>query len=457
MSQANMMYVPHKKQKLLHDLGAEARERCFLAGNRTGKTYAGCMETSFHLTGEYPSWWKGKRFDAPISAWAASDTTQSTRDILQVTYMGGLAEDEYGTGTIPKEAIVSYTKARSIADALDIVRVKHKSGGYSEIGFKSYDQGRNKFQGTAKHWIHLDEEPPMDIYEECLTRTMTTKGQILATLTPLSGLTKMVQRFYNGGMSNGKVYNGRALVQASWADADHISEEDKESFRQSLSPEVLEARERGIPSVGTGMCYPVKESSILVERFQIPDSFKQAYSIDFGWSPDPTVALFGAYDPDTDIMYITKEYSQKERTPSSHADSLTRLGADWIRGIADPFGGSQSSQVDGESLIFKYSDAGLDIQAARRDKKLNGIVDVLQRMQEGRLKVFDDLEGWLSEFRMYAYDDKGRPKDGNDHFMDAMRYLVQSFFDVARSKHDVIRNQWNTLNGSSSRPNWRTV
>ena len=412
---------------------------------------------SYHLTGEYPSWWKGAVFKKPISAWAASDTTQSTRDILQVAYLGSLVEDEYGSGSIPKDTIESVTKARSIADAVDTIRVRHKSGGVSTLGFKSYDQGFKKFMGTAKHVIHLDEEPDVKIYEECLTRTMTTKGLILATMTPLSGLTKMVQRFYNGGMSNGKVHNGRALVQASWADADHISEEDKEQFRRSMSPEVLEAREKGIPSVGTGMCYPVKESSILVERFPIPDTFKQAYAIDFGWSPDPTIALFAAYDPETDIMYLTKEYARKEATPVSHADSLTRLGADWIRGVADPFGGSQSSQVDGESLIYKYSDAGLNIQAARRDKKLNGIVDVLQRMQEGRLKVFDDLEGWLSEFRMYAYDEKGRPKDGDDHFMDGMRYLVQSFFDVAKSRNDVTKDTWGAINSYSNRPDWRTV
>lgn len=429
----------------------------FLAGNRCGKTFATAMEASFHLTGHYPSWWKGRKFDKPINMWAASNSTQSTRDILQVAYLGSLVESEYGTGTIPKEHIVSVTKARSIADAIDVVTVKHKSGGNSILGFKSYDQGRDKFQGVSKHLIHLDEEPPKSIYDECLLRTLDAKGMIILSMTPLSGLTHMVQYFYQGGKGSGKCINGKAIVMASWEDAPHLSEEMKARLRGNLSEEVLEAREKGIPSVGTGMCYPIKESQILVERFAIPDRFKQAYSIDFGWSPDPTVGLFAAYDPETDVMYLTKEYSRKEATPTSHADSLTRLGADWIRGVADPFGGSQSSQVDGESLIYKYSDAGLNIQPARRDKKLNGIVDVLQLMQEGRLKIFDDLEGWLGEFRMYAYDDKGKPRDGDDHFMDAMRYLVQSFHDVAKSRHDTNRNVWRSMMGNNNRPDWKTV
>jgi terminase large subunit-like protein len=44
--------------------------------------------------------------------------------------------------------------------------------GVSYLGFKSYDQGRRKFQGTGKHVIWLDEEPPADVYEECLLPLM---------------------------------------------------------------------------------------------------------------------------------------------------------------------------------------------------------------------------------------------------------------------------------------------
>ncbi len=76
-------YVPHSKQRAFHAAGGGARERLFLAGNRVGKTLAGACEMAFHLTGRYPAWWDGVRYDRPIEAWAASVTREATRDILQ--------------------------------------------------------------------------------------------------------------------------------------------------------------------------------------------------------------------------------------------------------------------------------------------------------------------------------------------------------------------------------------
>lgn len=146
-----------------------------------------CYETTLHLTGLYPEWWEGKRFDRPVDWWAASDTSETTRDILQFELLGPLSE--LGTGLIPAHLIVGEpSKRRGVADAVDTVQVRHVTGGTSFIAFKSYDQGREKFQGTAKDGVSLDEEPPEDIYFECLTRLMTTNGLMICTFTPLQGM-----------------------------------------------------------------------------------------------------------------------------------------------------------------------------------------------------------------------------------------------------------------------------
>lgn len=139
-------YKPHQKQSEFHEVGKHSKERLFLAGNRCGKTHCGAMEMAMHLTGEYPTWWHGLTFNKPIKAWAASVTTESTRDILQRAYLGNLRDDS--VGSIPSFSIVKTTLRRGVADAVDTVYVKHKSGGVSTLGFKSYDQGREKFQGT---------------------------------------------------------------------------------------------------------------------------------------------------------------------------------------------------------------------------------------------------------------------------------------------------------------------
>lgn len=173
------------------------QERCMLAANRVGKTTAGGYETMLHLTGCYPHWWRGRRFAHPIEAWVSGDTAQTTRDIVQAALMGSTAE--LGTGLIPAGVILGEPSRRSgVTGAFDTARIRHVSGGVSVLGFKSFDQGRRKFQGTLKHVVWLDEEPPADVYDECLMRLMTTDGLMLCTFTPLKGMTEIVRRFLPG-------------------------------------------------------------------------------------------------------------------------------------------------------------------------------------------------------------------------------------------------------------------
>lgn len=185
--------------------GSEHMERCMMAANRVGKTWGvGAYEVTAHLTGKYPDWWVGRRFTDPIDGWAAGDTSETTRDVIQVALagIGGEGGDgALGTGMIPGDLIVGNpTTKRGISGAIDTIRVKHVSGGISRIGFKSYDQGRQKFQGTKKQVAWLDEEPPIDVYEECVLRLTATSpgdenGLMLCTFTPLLGLSKVSLKF----------------------------------------------------------------------------------------------------------------------------------------------------------------------------------------------------------------------------------------------------------------------
>ena len=170
-------------------------ERAAIAANRTGKTWGiGGYETTLHLTGEYPDWWEGRRFDRPTDIWVAGDTSETTRDIVQVTLMGELGM--LGTGLVPADRIIGEpTKRSGVPGAMDMALIRHASGGHSRVGFKSYDQGRRKFQGTARDVIWLDEEPPAEVYDECLVRLMTRNGIMICTFTPLLGLSEVVLRY----------------------------------------------------------------------------------------------------------------------------------------------------------------------------------------------------------------------------------------------------------------------
>lgn len=181
--------------------GAEARERCFMAANRVGKTFSGGgYEVAAHLTGQYPDWWEGRRFAHPISAWVAGDTYESTRDIIQLTLLGemsykGSRKSLDGRGVVPGDCLGKMTWRSGVQDLVDRIKIKHITGGWSSLAFKSYDQGRKAFQGTGRHVIWADEEPPADVYGEMLIRTATLNGICLLTFTPLSGLSEVVLSF----------------------------------------------------------------------------------------------------------------------------------------------------------------------------------------------------------------------------------------------------------------------
>ena len=138
----------YPKQRDFHRAGLKYRERLLMAANQSGKTLAGGMEAAMHSTGNYPAWWKGRRFDRPTVAWVAGETAETVRDTVQRVLVGRTGR--YGTGTIPKDCIIDIVAARGVPEAIDIIRVKHVSGGASTIGIKSYADGRASFR--VKHW-----------------------------------------------------------------------------------------------------------------------------------------------------------------------------------------------------------------------------------------------------------------------------------------------------------------
>jgi phage terminase large subunit-like protein len=189
------LYVKHTE---FFAAGAEHRERMFCAGNRVGKTITGAYETALHLTGLYPAWWVGRRFSGPIDAWVAGQTASTTRDVVQLELCGKFSD--LGTGMIPFDCIVEWTKKTAPKEAYDTLYIKHVSGGISSLGFKSYAEGPGNFQGTAKHLIWFDEECDIRCYAEAMMRTAVLHdepagGIVMVTFTPLLGWTEVVDSF----------------------------------------------------------------------------------------------------------------------------------------------------------------------------------------------------------------------------------------------------------------------
>lgn len=400
--------------------GASHRERLMLAANRVGKTEGvGGYEMALHLTGQYPDWWTGRRFDRPIRAWAAGDTGKTVREILQHKLLGPVGA--WGTGLIPGDSISRIVRGTGgVADTVEIVYVRHVGDGDSTLIFKSYDQRREAFQGTEQDVIWLDEEPSLDIYTECLLRTMTNNGMIMLTFTPLLGMSDVVLQFLpDGKLPEGTSdVAGRYIVMATWDDAPHLDEGAKKELWNSLPPHQRDARSKGIPQLGAGAIYPVPETDLLVTPFQIPVHWPQGYGMDVGWNC--TAACWGAYDRQNDVLFLTGEHKRGQAEPTIHAAGIRARG-DWIPGFIDPASRGRS-QKDGSQLFQDYKNLGLKLALADNGVE-SGLYGCWNRMSTGRLKVFKTMSQWLAEFRLYRRDENGRVVKNNDHLMDATRYL----------------------------------
>lgn len=433
----------YPKQLRFFEAGNHFKQRLLAGGNRVGKTLSGGVEMTYHLTGLYPKWWKGKKFLNPIKAWAVGKSNQVVKEVMQDCLLGPITD--MGSGLIPEHLIIDTTRKAGVANTIEMVQVQHVSGGVSELIFKSYEQGRGDFQGTKKQVIWMDEEPrDYGIFEECLMRTMDdiSPGIIYITFTPLLGLTPLVRSFLNGGRFSDNGTNptdsAKFAIQVTWEDIPHLSVEQKDEMKNSIAPHLRDARTKGIPSLGAGAVYPFSEDDIMVKPFEIPYYWPKAYGFDVGVKR--TAAIWTAFDPDSGIYYLYSEHylgnlEKGINVVPIHADALKARGA-WIPGVIDT-SALRANEIDGTVIYEQYVDQGLNLEMANKAVEA-GVLKICQMFAAGRIKVFNTCQNWLQEFRTYSRDEKtGKiAEKQEDHLMDAMRYLFMACPDVLQLEPD---------------------
>lgn len=420
-----LFYAPYLKQNEFHAAGKNFRERLLMAGNQLGKTMSAGAECAMHLTGRYPDWWNGYVFNKPISMWASGITGESTRDNPQRILHGALGQP--GTGMIPRDAFSDsdVTNKRGTPNAIDTIIVKNGGGGdvqagESLCGFKSNDQGREKWQGPTLDLVWFDEEHDEDVYTEGVTRTNVAMGPILFTFTPLKGMTNVVKRYLIDKVQ------GTHVTNMTIDDVEHYTPEQRAAIIASYPVHEREARAKGIPTMGSGRVFPIEEDYIKVDSFPIPDHWVQICGIDFGWD-HPSAGVRLAWDRDNDILYVIATHRAREQTPAMFASAVRPWG-DWLK-WAWPHDGLQHDKGSGEQLAQQYKSNGLHMlhERATFDDGSNGleagVFEMFDRIQTGRLKVFSHLNDWFEEFRLY------HRKDGiivklNDDLLSSTRYAM---------------------------------
>ena len=375
-----------------------------------------------HATGRYPDWWKGRRFDKPTIGWGAGTTNETTRDTVQRILVGRPGQP--GTAAIPKDAIIDLVSARGTPDLLDSIKVRHVSGGVSVIGLKSYQRGRESFQGETLDYLWFDEEPPADIFTEGLTRTNVNQGPVWVTFTPMLGMSETVRRFLLEPSPD------RSVTTMTIDDVGHFTAEEKAKIVASYPAHEREARTKGIPTLGSGRIFPVPEDTLAIEHREFPKHWPRIGGMDFGWD-HPFAAVELCWDRDADVIYVTKCHRVREATPVLHAAALRPWGVQW----AWPRDGNRETlEGAGIALAEQYRRQGLDVlwehaQFVSVDGKAGsvsveaGLMEMLDRMQTGRWKVFAHLHDWFDEFRLYHRKDGKVVKDYDD-LLCASRYAL---------------------------------
>jgi phage terminase large subunit-like protein len=408
-----------------------------MAANQVGKTISAGAEVAMHLTGRYPDNWPGYVFDKPMPWWVGGVTSESTRDNPQRILMGRIGA--IGTGMIPHNAIVgSPAMRRGVTDAMDHVTVRFGGGadiqtGESSVAFKSYDQGREKWQGETLGGVWYDEEPPEDIYSEGLTRTNVGLMPNLITFTPLKGMTNVVKRFIIDKVP------GTHVTQMTIEDAAHYTPEQRAAIISTYPAYERDARTKGIPQLGSGRVFPIGEDEIKCAPFTIPDHWPQICGIDFGWD-HPSAGVRLAWDRDNDKLYVTATYRKRQQTPAMFAAAVRPWG-EWLP-WAWPHDGLQHDKGSGIQLAVQYKEQHMNMlheRATFEDGSFGveaGVAEMLDRMQSGRLKVFSHLADWFEEFNLYHRLDGLIVKEMDD-LISATRYALMMRRFAKKQEHDI--------------------
>lgn len=424
----------HPWQQKLFKAGANRRERMALAGNRTGKTLSGTYEVALHLTGRYPDWWEGLRFDFPINCWALGVDGKQVREVIHNEMFGTLGDQSHdGTGWVERDLITGFSRSKQTVNLAESVMVKHVSGGESKIAFKAYSQsnrgaGTTAFAGSSVDLCLVDEQPSdPELHGQLVTRTMTGNkgkgGSILYTMTPELGETELVHQFLNNLQPH------QYLAQVTWDDCPHLTPKIQEEILASVPSWQHDMRRNGLPFMGSGRIYTVAEDRLRVEPFEIPDWWTWLAGIDFGVA-HPTAWAKLAYNPESDTIYVVHVYRQANEPIPVHAAHIKANDKGFIPTIY-PHDAGQRDKGSGKTLAYQYREAGVNMYRQfhnlDKDKTMYvepGIAELDARMRTDRFKVFATCPEFFEEYRRYHRDEKGIRVDLNDDVLAAVRYAA---------------------------------
>lgn len=400
--------------------------RALFWGNRVGKTEWGAQETSRYALGEtggevnvYRTQqdfivrsFKDRLVFPPIEIWCASPSYDAQKETTQKKL------ELY----IPKKRIV------------DITYVKKNTWGEividngTKLNFKSYEQGREKFQGVGKRLIWFDEEPPHDIWEECFVRSEAgVPLDIILTMTAIKGMTWVYDDIYMD-TDNPNLY----VSTAGWNDNPWLEDVQKKQMASGLTPDALKVREEGKFVKRVGMVCPWWERSTHLQDITYDSNWAISGAIDFGFSNPACFELIGA-DYDDNLNIFDGFYSEGMTTPTI-GQEIIKLKNDYkiksleiiadsaqaqdIQELNDYFGSIDANiTVIGIKKVSGTDNENWDEYRARKMQEYGQVVDGKTKIRvSNKLTRIDPKEekkvNWfVKEVELLKWDEKKGPTD----------------------------------------------
>lgn len=442
-------YKPNRKQLEFHN--TVARERLLKAGNQVGKTHGGGAQMTFDLLSLYPGWYTGRRFVMPpkierpyeFVGWGGCTTQAQTRNGIQTKLFGPVRDQGgLGSGLIPLDNIGRLLMARGVADFVDTVHLKRETGGEAIFRLKTFDQGREGWQGESVDESWIDEDPRDDlIYSECLARLTATGGQIIVSMTPLLGLSPVRKRFRERHEGTAEVAMG--IIDCLVSNGGHIPDERLPELAAQYNDAERETRLNGADMQGEGavFTFPIESIKHTKDPADIPDYWPWMWALDFSHSGmsekgHPFAAVLGTWDRDMDVIYITHAVRMRKSLPPNHVAAMKACPM-WEAPVAWPHDGGRASGImDGATISATYKKLGLNMlpkNAAFEQGGIHfedGIKEMENRFGAGRLKIAAHLTEIFDEYLGY-HRINGLVHKVDDDLLSAIRVMCM---DIRHAK-----------------------
>lgn len=410
--------VVHKKQLAFHK--CLKRNRWVFGGNRSGKTECGAVEAVYMARGIHP--YRPNRKD--VFGWVVSLSREVQRDVAQSKVLKYL----------PKSWIADVVMSSGRKDdyengVIDQIKIKNVFGGLSTIGFKSCDQGREKFQGSSLDFVWFDEEPPEDVYRECKMRVLDKKGDIFGTMTPLKGLTFVYDEIYLNSANSDEVW----CEFIEWADNPFLDKDEIEEFSLTLPENELESRKFGRFRDDSGLVYTeFDENRHVIDPFPIPFEWQNTLSIDPGLN-NPLSCHWYCVDYDGNVFVVAEHYEAK-RDIDYHAEAIKRISDEigWRRGYDGRIyslidsAANQKTLASVKSVTELFYERGIAVNPNVDKNLFSGIAKVKEYFKTDKIFIFRSCVNLIRELKSYRWGDGDVPIKRDDHCLDELRYFIAS-------------------------------